>query len=147
MGMDKLIDLDRLSLYHDLLKELAAYSLSNSGFTVRLTGGLGDSAVQLPIFAKTTAEWNADPDIVSQPNTLYIYTDYRTDDNGNPVPGFKIGNGNAYLIDLAFHDYDILQHISNTNIHVTAAEKTFWNNKVTSFIDDVDDEQLVLTKN
>lgn len=50
------------------------------------------------------------------------------------VPGIKIGNGNAYVQDLAFIDTDlrdkIMGHIENQDIHVTLGEKAFWNNKV-----------------
>ena len=57
------------------------------------------------------------------------------------IPGIKIGNGNAYVQDLAFIDTDlrdkIMGHIENQDIHVTLGEKAFWDNKVN--IDDSHD--------
>lgn len=54
------------------------------------------------------------------------------------IPGIKIGSGNAYVQDLAFVDEDVrdrlMRHIADTDVHVTSAEKAFWNHKV-----DIDD--------
>ena len=47
---------------------------------------------------------------------------------------------------ITFIDEIYREHILNTYIHVTQAEKEFWNNKVTAFIDPIDNENLVLSK-
>ena len=84
----------------------------------------------------TTARWNAQASLVAEANVLYIYTDYKIKTvNGTTVniPGLKIGDGTTYLIDLPFvaaHEDALATHIANTNIHVTSAEKDFWDNKV-----------------
>lgn len=83
----------------------------------------------------TTAEWNAQPTLVSEANIMYVYTDYRVEDGQN-IPNIKIGDGLAYLIDLPF-----------MNMDVTAAEKTFWNDKVRCYLDDVNIENLIFTTN
>ena len=68
------------------------------------------------------------------------------------IPGVKIGSGNAYVQDLAFVGDDVadtlLQHINNAAIHVTLADKEYWNNKLN--VDDdaeVVDGALVFNRN
>lgn len=120
-----------------------------------LTGDVSLPALGLRgIYYDTTANWNRQGSFVSQEGAVYIYSDrYQLDDgNGNPinVAGMKIGDGTSYLIDIPFlTDVTavlIAQHASNSEIHVTAEEKTFWNNKVSSFLDSDDHETLVLSK-
>lgn len=92
------------------------------------------------ILVGTQAEWNSDPQYVSEERTLYIYTDHQIID-GKPIPAMKYGDGSTYLIDMEFiTDYaaQLLEHINNGDIHVTLAEKDFWNNKVTC------DERLIV---
>ena len=90
----------------------------------------------------TTANWNAQPQFVPLLGEVIIYTDHGQiqDEFGNTVnvPGIKIGDGSAYLIDLPFTDdetrYQILtelrQHTGNLEIHVTSEQKKFWSNKL-----------------
>ena len=86
----------------------------------------------------TTANWDNAIGFVPMQGEIIIYDDYKTIDGKN-VPGIKIGSGNAYVQDLAFVDDElrdqIMSHINNGDIHVTAAEKIFWSNKVN--IDDI----------
>lgn len=96
----------------------------------------------------TTANWNSHPSIIPMRGEVIIYTDHSqiTDEFGDTVnvPGIKIGDGNAYLIDLPFVGADVRyqilhelrEHSGNTAIHVTAEEKTFWNNKLNCTISD-----------
>lgn len=81
----------------------------------------------------TTAEWNAQITTSSESDKLYIYTDYQTDSQGRRVAGIKVGDGNAYVVDLPFIDEVYMEHISDTTIHVTAEEKAFWNNKLNCY--------------
>lgn len=94
------------------------------------------------VLFNTTAGWNAQPTLQSQVNTIYVYTDYRTVNNQN-VAGIKVGDGNAYLIDLPFTDTVAMNHISDTTRHITQAEREFWNNKVSAYY--AGEEQLILT--
>jgi RNA binding exosome subunit len=96
----------------------------------------------------TTANWNALRSFVPLRGEIIIYTDHGQMDDGYGnrinVPGIKIGDGNAYLIDLPFvgndQRYAILQelraHTGDTAIHVTMSEKDFWNNKLNYTIND-----------
>lgn len=78
----------------------------------------------------TTAGWNAQTSLVSQVNTLYVYTDHQTDSQRHNVAGIKVGDGNAYVVDLPFTDAIATEHIADTTRHITDAERTAWNNKV-----------------
>lgn len=85
----------------------------------------------------TTAAWNAQPSLVSKQKTIYVYTDYQLDDEGNNVPGFKVGDGVTRLFKLPF---------TGSEGGVSDSERRSWNDKVTAFIDPEDYENLVLSK-
>lgn len=103
----------------------------------------------------TTENWNAVRSFIPMRGEIIIYTDHgKIEDeyhNRINVPGIKIGDGSAYLIDLPFVNddvrYQILtelrMHSGNTDIHVTAEEKTFWNNKLNCI---VEGENLILNR-
>ena len=82
------------------------------------------------VLFNTTAGWNSQTTLVSELNTLYVYTDHQTDNQGNSVAGIKAGDGNAYVVDLPFTDAIATEHIADTTMHITNAERTAWNNKV-----------------
>lgn len=80
----------------------------------------------------TTAGWDAQTTLVSDANTLYIYTDHQRDSGGNAVAGIKAGDGLAYVVDLPFTDAVATEHIADTTRHITAAERAAWNNHVSN---------------
>ena len=96
----------------------------------------------------TTANWNAARSFIPMRGEIIIYTDHSSMDDGYGnminVPGIKIGDGSAYLIDLPFVGADVRyqiltelrEHSGNTEIHVTGIEKEFWNNKLNYTIND-----------
>lgn len=100
----------------------------------------------------TTSNWNNAIGFIPLQGEVIIYTDYQTkswtvEEYGETVtktvniPGLKIGDGLAYVQDLPFVDEELreklMNHINNMDIHVTLADKEFWNNKVN--IDDSDE--------
>lgn len=97
------------------------------------------------IFYATTAEWREQTTLVSIEGAIYVWSDYRKDENNKDVPGIKIGDGLAYVLDLPFLDETFLEHIQDTTIHVTSTEKEFWNNKVRCYLSNIDGEALVFT--
>lgn len=100
------------------------------------------------VFSNTTAGWNAQTTLKAKEGAIYIYTDYRHNDDNEPIAAFKIGDGTSYLIDMPFTDELVWDHINDTDIHITAAERIFWNNKVRCYIDTVEDgEDLIFTTN
>ena len=116
----------------------------------------------------TTQHWNEAKGFIPLPGEVIIYEDYETktytvEEYGETVtktvniPNIKIGTGNAYVQDLAFVDEKtreiLMDHIRNQDIHVTLAEKLFWNNKIN--VDDaeeqitgeLEEETLILNRN
>ena len=80
----------------------------------------------------TTEGWNAQPNLKAKRNCIYVYTDHCTYNNKN-IPAMKIGDGTSYLIDMPFvdeHTAELYAHINNNTVHITAAEREFWNNKI-----------------
>lgn len=96
----------------------------------------------------TTERWNANRSFIPLRGEVIVYTDHgqMEDGQGNTinVPGVKVGDGNAYLIDLPFvgddTQHQILQelrdHTGNTAIHVTQQDRQFWNNKLNCQVND-----------
>lgn len=89
------------------------------------------------VVSDTMANWSAQRNLISEKDVLYIYVDYQTIDNGNGsttiTPGIKIGDGHTKLNLLPFlnaPDQRILNHLVNTVIHITADERTKWNQAV-----------------
>lgn len=126
--MPRYLDPDGLSQYDALIKQYIA-----------------DTEITKVLYG-STASWNSQPQLVSQVGYIYIYSDYKQDGEGNNIPGIKVGDGNAYLIDLPFSTKLIDEHIANAVIHITQAERDFWNNKVTCYIDDNNITRLVFSK-
>ena len=81
------------------------------------------------IYANTTEGWNSQISLVSQSNAIYVYTDAGSV-AGEPIPRLKIGDGLAYLIDLPFVNQEEIEHMNNQYIHVSAADRLFWDSKV-----------------
>lgn len=105
-----------------------------------------------PVYFDTTNNWNTYSGLISEKNAVYVYTDYKQVSIGNNVkliPGIKIGDGSAYLIDLPFitdsNTQTIANHIADTQIHTNSVEKGYWNNKVTCNIDQEDSENLIFS--
>lgn len=93
------------------------------------------------VYVKTTQDWNEIIGFIPKKGDICVYSDHGTvEENGNliDVPGIKIGDGEAYLIDQPFVGEDVAaeilaalgDHAGNTTVHVTLAEKDFWNNKL-----------------
>ena len=103
-------------------------------------GEKGDPGTGTMYFA-TTAEWAARTDLVSEKDAMYFYTDYKQIGDEN-IAGIKLGDGLAYVADLPFLDAQMQSHMADTDIHVTAEDRAFWNAKNRGF---VQGENLILT--
>ena len=107
------------------------------------------------------------PSLQSLQGAFYIYTDYKTveiEGQTKVIPGVKIGDGDAYVIDLPFiTDTESQQietitetlaslsttvdaHIGAVDAHTSSQEKEFWNNKVTASLNPNDPTNLILSK-
>lgn len=96
----------------------------------------------VPCFG-TAAEWAAQPTFVPARGRIVIWTDHeQKTENGHTVyiPGYKIGDGNAYNLDLPFLgeaaaaqlSAALESHLEDTVAHITAAERARWNKKITA---------------
>ena len=103
------------------------------------------------VLIDTTSHWNSQPTYIPKRGDIIVYSDHDTViDEGvkKDVPGVKIGDGLAYLIDLPFTTDAIAQrliaHIGNSAIHVSAEDRAFWDNKLNY---DVEGEELLFNRN
>ena len=100
----------------------------------------------IPIFC-TTADFEYMKTTVPSIGQLFILTDLRSikKSDGTTITsaGIKVGDGIKTIEQLPFIDWFYWDHLNDANIHVTAEEKTFWNNKITC---EVLDETLNLKK-
>ena len=99
----------------------------------------------------TTAYWQEHLTFIPKAGEIVIYSDHSSIEENDEtvyIPGIKIGDGSAYGIDLPFVDdamaQTILSHISDTDIHITAAERTSWNNKLCLHDNPVVNNTLIL---
>lgn len=101
---------------------------------------------------RTMEEWNQDPMFMSKQGVLYIFTNCGYNGEGQPLTGLKIGDGTSYVIDLPFisggtiPSQQIEEHLQNEIIHITMAERNSWNNKVTAYISNIQNETIVFSK-
>ena len=81
---------------------------------------------------KTTAEWDARPDLVGQKSNIYVYLD--ADSKVDPVTGetiyipmIKLGDGVTPLIDTPFISAEtssvVMEHLGDTYIHIQPGER------------------------
>lgn len=120
---------------------------------------MGVKEARIKLKRDTTVNWNNARGFIPLEGELIVYNDYTTIRkivNGNEqdvvVPAIKIGDGRAYVQDLPFVNDElrdqILDHINNPEIHVTMAEKLFWNNKLNVNDDsEVVNEALIFNRN
>lgn len=114
---------------------------------VEIAGNLTSQSLYI-VSENSVAGWTENPTYVPRAGEIVLYTDYAHDDEGNPIPAIKVGDGNAYVADLPFVGDDVrlnlLEHINDTVSHVTDAERAFWNNKLNY---DVEGEELFFNRN
>jgi len=104
-------------------------------------GGGGGSGV----YYDTTANWNKNPKLIGKRGCIYVYSDYKKNEEGQDIAGIKIGDGLAYLIDSPFTDEILYKHIEDKIIHITQAEREFWNNKTRCYVNSGDPEHIIFT--
>lgn len=118
------------------------------------SGGVYDYLIgSAKIKSGTTAYWNASGYKPAK-DEIIVYTDKSTkivDGQSVDVPGIKIGGGNAYVTDIAFVADDVaaslVTHMSNTDVHITAQERQFWNGKVSIDESQAENKILAFTTN
>lgn len=102
------------------------------------------------IYYNTKEYWDSQLGMVGEKDAMYVYTNASQDSQGKNLPSIKIGDGSAYLIDTPFIDSimmeELTKHINDTEIHVSAADRARWDNKVRVYSSaQVEDEQIIFT--
>lgn len=122
---------------------------------VTLTGNKNQRDLYI-VSEDTVIGWNSQIYYIPKKGEIVVYTDATkiTDDRGRVMtyPEIKIGDGNAYLVDLPFvgagKRYEIMQtlqnHMNDDYRHVTQADRDFWNAKLNY---SVSGDTLTLTRN
>lgn len=95
------------------------------------------------ISENTTAGWALNPTYVPRRGEICLYTDTQY---------VKIGDGEVPVVDLPYIESSYVgeledrldTHVNNTAKHVSAADRTFWDNKLNYRIQD---ETLILNRN
>ena len=128
MATKTYLDFTGLTLYTELLKQYISITTPK-------------------ILYDTKAHWDAQPSLLSEAGTVYIYSDYYQDDENNDIPAFKVGDSNTYLIDMPVMGKLYDDHLADSVRHITNAERTAWNNKVRIYEDPTDSENIVFTTN
>lgn len=113
------------------------------------------------IMIGTSEEWGEHYDYVAPRGTILIYTDHGTvtatvnnETITKTVPGIKITDGSTPVVDLPFVGDDEIaaihseldDHINDNVRHITAAERTKWNNKI-NCEDTVQNYNLIINRN
>lgn len=106
--------------------------------------------VGLVYSAGTQEEWANKIGYIPKMNEIIVVTDkytYVKDGLTKFIPGIKIGDGNAYAVDLPYITDGVEQkldtHIADRNAHISASDRMFWNRKLNFTIDD---DTLVLNR-
>lgn len=98
----------------------------------------------------TQEDWLNRADYIPKKNEIIVVTDKHVhieDGITKFIPGIKIGDGNAYAIDLPFVTDGVEQkldaHIADRNAHISASDRMFWNRKLNFTIND---DNLILNR-
>lgn len=141
----------------DMLSENHIYTFVYDGTNWVVLGDITGTNVLL----NTTSEWQTLSNQTYPRGTILIYTDHGTvtetinnTEVTKTVPGVKISDGSTPIIDLPFVGDDVIAavraeintHINDNVRHITAAERTLWNNKI-NCNDTVTDGNLILNRN
>lgn len=97
------------------------------------------------IYYDTSENWNKKSSLISEKGSLYIYSD-KFSSGDIPIPAIKVGDGNAYVIDLPFTSDILNDHINNMVVHLSARDRWKLENSVCAEMSQVDEEELKLFK-
>lgn len=89
----------------------------------------------------TTENWeDIETTYLPGAGVLIIYSDTTTVDEETTIhQKLKIGDGTTFLVDLPFFgtefEQELQEHINNNIVHITSAERTKWNNKLSDAVE------------
>ena len=97
------------------------------------------------IYYGTSAYWASKPTLVSEQGSFYVYSDY-FNYGDQAIPGIKIGDGLAYVVSLPFTDKMMIDHMMDSAIHLSPADRKKLEDSVCATMSTVDNENLILYK-
>lgn len=117
---------------------------------------IGQNQYSCKLRNETTQYWTDNAMYIPGRDEIIVYSD-RSVIDGIRIPGVKIGDGNAHVVDLPFLDQELADllsrlaksiddHIRDSAVHITEEERCYWNNKL-NCEDNVLAEILVLNRN
>ncbi len=114
---------------------------------VELFGSMDNADLRI-VLSNTREAWDEDVWFIPKAGQIVLYTDYY----GTDKPAVKIGDGNAFLIDLPVAGEGLAErvsaalsgHAADMNLHVSNAKRAFWDNKLNY---EVAGEELKFTRN
>lgn len=138
-----------------------------NGLPSKLTSIVSELSSKQDILVATSQQWKSQRSFKPRNGQIVIWSDKSIvvsswEEDGHlasaevAVPGIKIGNGNAYNLDLPFVEDDIAVQLSShiqSRMHITAEERADWSHKITvgdindPEDDGVIDETLIITRN
>lgn len=124
-------------------------TITEDGPVKLFTGVSGQKLTE--VLYGSTLEWAQDKTRIAQKGVIYVYSDYVKASDGAggtvDVPGFKVGDGTSYLIDMPFAQGDINEeirsHIANKKIHVSDEDRERWDQRELSI--EISGENLTLS--
>ena len=131
-------------IYPKTSSDIVSYT---STMTVKEKLDLLSDGLNITIISNTTAYWSSRTSLISEKDTIYIYTDYKKNENNKDIPGIKIGDGLTYVVDLPFIDDEVTEHIADKIIHLSQQDRNKWDAKVRCYINASDSENLIFTNN
>lgn len=145
------------NIYYNGTQIITGMLTANNIYTFIYTGTywevIGDITSK-NIMIGTTTEWEQRSSYVAPAGTIIIYTNHGTYTMNNStitVPGIKISDGLAYVVDLPFVGDDVAatirnelnNHINDDLRHITNEKRTFWDNKLNC---DINNEVLIFNR-
>lgn len=117
---------------------------------------IGQNQYSCKLRNETTQYWTDNAMYIPGRDEIIVYSD-RSVIDGIRIPGVKIGDGNAHVVDLPFLDQELSDllsrlaksiddHIRDGVIHITEEERSYWNNKL-NCENSVSAEVLILNRN
>ena len=99
----------------------------------------------------TTEYWNAQTGYIPPEGAIIVYSDYAqktVDETEINIPGFKFGDGKAYLVDLPFVTDDLRArleaHENNTRIHLSESDRKKLGDSVTASVRSTGENEFAL---
>lgn len=115
--------------------KIKSISIDGSPLEIDMNGNID---IKAPVWHNNTEFWQSQSTLIPRKGQIVIFEDAQML-NSTILANVKIGDGVTNVMDLPFLTDSLFtafeNHINNTDIHITAAERAFWNNKISGAVD------------